>query len=118
MIVGRDALQQPALRTQIVPVPELGGDIILRELSAADVHRLAAAGRDLAADDALANLHTTAFLLSLCWVDENGQRVMTGEHDIETVLNAWPLELLNRLGQAASVATGLTSTAKDDAKKK
>lgn len=114
-VIGRAALNPSLLKVTRMDVPELGGEMLLREYAAADVQRVAIASQGLQGD--AGNLRTMGLLIALAWVDEAGERILTNDADIDTMLAVWPLELVQRIAGVVNNASGLVPDAVDDAKK-
>jgi hypothetical protein len=98
MVLGRDVLGAPIERRIVdVPMPELGGEVRLREMDAGEVlgHYASVQGKDAMQDRA----EVLARLVVKCLVDDNGERVFTDD-EWETVTH-WPNSALQRAAGAA-----------------
>jgi hypothetical protein len=103
-----------------VPVPEWGGDVIVRALKAnerdaieAHFLRVKAAGGDVAgAAKALRPL-----VLSLCLVDDKGERLFKGDADV-VALGEKNANIVSRLYDVASDLNALTPAALGEVEKK
>lgn len=104
--MGRDIFTISVLRTERVKVPEWEGEIILREMSAAQVVDFIRFISAQAADDPGSDMRRAAWTLVTCWVDEDGNQVLTVE-DIDMLLETQPAALLNRLSTLAGVLSGM-----------
>jgi hypothetical protein len=116
VILGRDILTRTALKTERVEVPELGGTVILREMSAAQVVEFV---RYMAAQDggdAGADMRRATWTLITCMVDEAGDQVM-GLDDMDAIMATLPANLINRLSTRAGVLSGMIPDAIASAEK-
>ena len=117
-LITRKALEAAKLlKVEQVYVEELGGDIRLRQMSAADVSRFAEAGEKMDEDGSMKNVKLTGLLLALTWVDADDKPIFTGEDDLQILLQTLPLEVLNRLGELAAEQSGLSPDSAIEAKK-
>lgn len=112
----RDAILSAAdLKTQSVPVPEWGGDVLVRVLSGAErdqfEHSVTGGKRDGALD--LRNLRARYCSLVLC--DDKGKRLFT-EGDV-AALGAKSAAALDRVYEAARRHNGMDAKAVEEAEK-
>lgn len=116
--LGRDAiLAALGARTSRVTCPELGGDVLLSALSAADMLRWQdiAQGDDDNTDSASSAERTVmamATFISLCAVDGGGERLF-GPDDVAR-LGALPFRALERLFVEGLALNGMNGTAVED----
>ena len=110
-IVGREALNKATFKRAVVHVPEWGGDVHIRELSAAEVasvQKIATSAVDLTTrtvTDTTALARFQAAVIVAGGGDENGAHVLT-DADIDTVL-AQPSQIVVRLAQEISRLSGM-----------
>lgn len=106
------------LKTEVVDVPELGEQMIMRQLSEAGRQQYLAARAALPGDEEAKGSRSIAVLLTMVWVDETGALVLTnGDADCDLLLTAMPTALLVRLGNRAAEICGFTAQAAAEAKK-
>lgn len=100
--IGRDALTRRAgFKRAAVAVPEWGGDVQIRELSAGEILHIAhiqAHGGDAATSALLAHM------LICGWIDDNGVNVFTPD-DAEAIL-AMPSGIVTRIANEISQLSG------------
>ena len=104
--VGREVFLRAVLKTETVDVPEWGGPILLRELSAAQVVEFVRMNRAQADTDPGADMHRAAWTVIACWVDEAGDPILT-EDDMAMLLATQPASLINRISVRAAVLSGM-----------
>lgn len=100
-------LSAPDLKTETINVPEWGGDITLKELSALDRERFYEA--NVKPDGGTDTFNYRAKLLVRMIVDYGGNRVFD-DSDAEA-LGAKSVDVLTRLFDAASALNGVTEDA-------
>lgn len=114
-IIGRDVLRRQVLRTERVEVPEWGGEIIMRQMSAAEITEFALYGEQLRAGggsiDAEESIRLAAQAVAAAWVDEEGKRVLTSADDVTELLRTQTADTINRLSRKALEISGLTAAA-------
>ena len=115
--LGREVLTRRVLKTECVAVPEWEGDIILRAMSGAQTMEFTTVGAsiDPKADPGAA-LKLAAWVLTECWVDEEGDRVLAPE-DVDTLLATQTADVINRLATRAMQISGLAPEAIASAEK-
>lgn len=96
-------------KQEVVPVPELGGEVILSELSAAAAEAFFA--KVNSARGKLSSSQTQAWMLIYSIVDETGTRVFD-EKDINKLVNL-PLPVLAKLFEKAALLNNLGTEAED-----
>lgn len=104
------------LKTERVPVPEWGGDVIVRQITAADRDRFEGSiyvGEGAARRTNSENLR--ARLCSLCLVDENNERLFTDAEAAE--LGKKNADVLDRLFDIAQRLNGMNKKEAEAAKK-
>ncbi len=115
--LGRDALLTiTALRKTTVDVPELGGAIILREMTGRDLVLLQQrSGRtleDLDRDDFVTVLNLLAWMLRYSWIDDAGDLVMD-DGDVEKIINMPVGAMTTLVGLISAPLTELNGLAKE-----
>lgn len=113
-ILGKEALRSVVKYTE-VDVPEMGGAFRLRTLSSAKVMELTERFGLDANKKPSELLHIAAHLLVDCWVDEEGEQVLS-QDDVDGIFDM-PLAALNRLADAIFELNGLNESAAHAAKK-
>lgn len=118
--VGREVLgSKRAFKRAVVNVPEWGGDVHIRELSAAEVARvqqIATSAVDVATrtvTDVTALARFQAAVVVAGWVDEDGANELT-DADIDSVLEQ-PSKVVALLSQNISRLSGMESAEGVDA---
>lgn len=109
-------LSSKDLKTERVAVPEWGGDVIVRQITAADRDRFESSihvGEGAARKTNSENLR--ARLCALCLVDENNERLFTDAEAAE--LGRKNAEVLDRLFDIAQRLNGMSKKEVDAAKK-
>lgn len=108
-ILGRDELLSGAsFKKELVPVPELDGEIYIRDMGAPGVLAFNARAKDLQAGDKLTpetSIKLMTLILSLSICDESG-RLLFSEADVESLANN-NLEMLSRLASKALQISGV-----------
>jgi hypothetical protein len=108
-----DILKADDLRTVDVEVPEWGGTVRLKMLTAAERDRFEASTVEVRGNQQKANLYNLrARLVSLCAVDEQGRRLFSKE-DV-TQLGEKSAAALARLFNRASEINGLSDAEIED----
>jgi hypothetical protein len=92
------------LKTEVVPIPEWGGDVIVSEMSAADSERWLMEAFDDEGKPTRRKAPTVQ-LAARCIVDESGQRVFS-EEDIEALAKKSP-KAIGKVFSAAVRLNGL-----------
>jgi hypothetical protein len=116
--LGRDVLTKGAgLKTKIVKVEEWGGEIRLRELSAADAADAARYDAGNLTNDPHAAVRAGAWMIAKSWVDEDGERVLDDETGIDDLLKTQRVDLIMRLADEVVTLSGLRPAAAADAAK-
>ena len=117
MSLGRDVLARRVLKSERVRVDEWEGSIILRQMSGAETIEFTQLGTsiDPKADPGAA-LKLAAYVLTVCWVDEAGARVLTAD-DADDLLKTQTADVINRLATRAMQLSGLAPTAIASAEK-
>jgi hypothetical protein len=110
-ILGRDQiLQAQDIKTQTVPVPEWGGEVIVRALTGAERDAYESSCVEMQDGKQVPNLkNIRAKLVSLTVVDEQGKRLFTSA-DVEA-LGKKSGAVLDRLFDVARELSGLTQQA-------
>jgi hypothetical protein len=112
-LISRDQiLKADDLKTKTVPVPEWGGEIILRSLTGMERDEFETS---LFVDGKFANKNLRARLLVRCIVDEKGQRIFSNEDSGD--LGQRNGAVLDRLYDIANELSGIGKKALDDATK-
>jgi len=100
-------------KTEVVPVPEWGGEVIVRELSADETTKIGIAAMDADGVDIAAPVvaldqivETLPKIVSWCVVDEDLKPILTLE-DVKA-MTASNMEVINMLGTKALELSGLT----------
>lgn len=109
-------LSSKDLKNELVAVPEWGGDVIVRQITAADRDQFESSiyvGEGAARKLSSANLR--ARLCALCLVDENNERLFTDAEAIE--LGKKNAEVLDRLFDIAQRLNGMNKKEAETAKK-
>ena len=112
--ITRDLLINHALRTERIPIPELDGDLIIREMTLAEREEFEKAAlsddkRSVSFDNLLARL-----IVAMA-IDDSGDHLFN-EDDIELVVKM--PACLSRAGETALKFSGLTSGDVDELTKK
>lgn len=128
-LLGLGALRgaQSALRTEVVDVPALGGQVMLRELSGAqrtqlieqivDLHGMLGATADtVSGADLRRAFEASAEVVRMTWIDGDGNPVIQSADDFDLLLRQ-PYEVVLEMAGAALRLSGLTPDAKAQAKK-
>lgn len=111
MLTRKDILGLDDLQYEDVPVPEWGGTIRMRGMTAADRDEFELAVMDLKPG----KVQVRALVVMLCAIDDKGQRLFRRE-DVE-LLGAKSFSVMNRLHQVAVRLSGLGPGAVDRAEK-
>jgi hypothetical protein len=106
MGVGREVLKRSVLKTETVDMPEWGGPVILREMSAAQVVEFNRFARAVSDDEAGADMRRAAWTVVTCWVDEAGDQILS-EEDAPILLATQTSTLIIRLSLRALVLSGM-----------
>lgn len=113
MSLGRDALANKAsFKRATVEVPELGGMVLVRELSAAEATRvqgiaMGAVDQDTKKlRDVSALLQFQAQVIIAGWIDDDGNNVLT-QADTDMIL-AQPAAVVERIAEAITKLSGMT----------
>ena len=106
-LLNREAiLQAQDLPTERVPVPEWGGEVIVRGLTGAERDRFEQSIVETRGKDTRVNLRNIrAKLVTLCVVDEEGKRLFKDD-DVE-LLGRKSAVALNRIFEVAQRLSGL-----------
>lgn len=115
--LGREVFNASVLKTKRLKVPEWDGEIIVRELSAAQTAELAAFGPtgDVQLDPHSA-LRVAAWAVVAAWVDEEGSPVLTSA-DIDMLLSTQTPDVINRLASEIMGLSGMAPKALEVAAK-
>ena len=106
MTLGRAILQHRILKTERVFIPEWEGEIIVRQLSSAEVKALqplALQSVDIEKKQVLNADALNKFryqLIAQCWIDEEGQRVI-GDNETD-LLDNQAFSAIERIADAAA----------------
>ena len=110
-------LSASALKTKRLKVPEWDGEIIVRELSAAQTAELATFGPTGDVQlDAHSALRVAAWAVVAAWVDEQGAPVLTSA-DIDMLLTTQTTDTINRLASEIMALSGMAPKALEVATK-
>ena len=115
MILGKAVLTTSALARETVPVPEWGGDIILRELSARELSDVAARKKAIKDDAPNALLDFLSHYIGYAWINEDGTHVLAAD-EVDSLLDQ-PLNVLTTLVEVAGRLSGDLPGAAEEAKK-
>jgi len=113
---GREVLLRGALKTERIKVHEWECEIILREMSAAQVVEFVRFNRAQDAEDPGADMKRAAWTLITCWIDEASDPVLELT-DIDLLLATQPAALINRLSTRAGMLSGMIPAALETAEK-
>jgi hypothetical protein len=102
-ILGREAFRAAKLRTEEVDCPELGGAVLLRELTLGQLKHIAEAD--------------PAQHLALMIVDETGARIFNSEEAVAELGQQLSAAVATRLMTAAAKLNGISQEAIDNAAK-
>lgn len=122
-ILGREVIDERRQPTREIEVPEWGGSILLRKLSATEVPKLIAMATSAFDQESrqLKDPGRMTQMLSLgifwSWVNEQGGQVLINRDKDMEWLGTQPYELLDRLGDVINEWNGIKSAAVADAKK-
>lgn len=110
MSIGRDVLASRAgFKFATVDVPEWGGSVRVRELSAAEVAEVQALAMAAVADGQIANrgalLQFQAQVVIAGWVDDAGANVLTGADTVDIL--AQPAAIVARLAETITKLSGM-----------
>jgi len=116
-VIGREVLTRQILKTERVEVPEWEGEIILRELSAAQVGEMAKFGdaQQMQANPGSA-MELAAWVLVSSWVDADGAPILTVD-DVPMLLATQTADLINRLATRVMMLSGMAPRALASAEK-
>ncbi|MFD7793641.1 phage tail assembly chaperone [Streptomyces sp. NPDC059759] len=119
MALSRDSILQAAdVKTETVPVPEWGGDVILRGLTGEEMDAYQASRRQIRnagtkdQEIVLIQDNARANLLVKCIVDETGTRVFTDRD--AGLLGAKNGKILDKLFDVASALSGLNDEEQEE----
>lgn len=116
LILGKGALANSALKREAVDVPEWGGAIILRELSAREQSDLTMRRKALTEDtDINAGVALMVRYIAYAWINEDGTHVL-GEDDMDALLDQ-PVSVLKAISDVALRLSGDMPEAAAEAKK-
>lgn len=93
-----------------VHVERLGGTVRIREMSTAEMLDFRKRTREMEDEE------SGMFLVSLCWVDEDGARMFDGDNALEE-MGALPVEVLNELSAVVLQVNGIGQDAEQEAGK-
>lgn len=111
-MLTRDAiLQAQKLKTETVPAPGWGGDVIISEISAPDRLTLFRDYQSLAGSEQEKDLAAMAMLVVRCIVDGEGKRIFSD--DDASLLMAKNLDTLRQVFAAASALNGIGGAKED-----
>jgi hypothetical protein len=102
-ILGREAFLAAKLRTEEVECPELGGAVLLRELTIGQLKQL--------------NPNDPTQHLALMIVDEGGSRIFHSEADVRQLGTVLSAAVAKRLMTAAAKLNGIDQASIDEAVK-
>lgn len=110
-ITREQFLQASDLKTETVEVPELGGEVIVSELSGADRNEWSELinPNDSENPEDLDAMYSTAALIAYSVVNENGERMFTNE-DIPTLCKK-SFAVLTKVGAVALRVNGIGNEA-------
>jgi len=112
-ILTRTQILAGGRKSQVVAVPELGGDVMLRRMTAMDYWRMKKTGRDLDWDDPVAALAFTLEYLSLSIVDPDTGNPVFSADDRDALASLDP-GVVDRLFGEALVLNGVKREAMED----
>jgi hypothetical protein len=113
--VGREVLSRATFKRATVEVPEWGGQVCIRELSAAEVARvqqMAQSAVDVATRrvvDPVALARFQAKLVVMGWIDDDGRNVLA-ESDLDAVLEQ-PSQVVALVSREISRLSGMEAAA-------
>lgn len=115
-MLGKEALKHSTLKREVVHIPEWGGDAIVRELSAREQAELTAARKQVIGGDVDAGMRVMAQVVACAWVDENGDRILTTQEEIDALLDQ-SVGVLSAISDVAMRLSGDSKGAAEEAKK-
>jgi hypothetical protein len=111
MALGRSILDRPILKTERVFIPEWDGEIIIRQLTGAEVKALQPlalqsvdiGSKEIRNADAMNKFRYQ--LVARSWIDEDGQRVI-GDNEL-SLLDNQAFSVIERIANAAAKLNNL-----------